>query len=194
MGQAFDVSANIGFDGSTYFCKRCGKAGYARATQVRGHLAMCPGTLMRKAAASTTSYNHLQPLATGDNAGLGGSQLLQPVVVADPVANPVANPLAADTRYHELAGRVAMIENHYNHVMQSMNQPQYQPKQDFFSQYKGVIIVGAIILFAIMLSKQSGQCQPGSTGKSVDMGALGAKALSKVVDVGITKGVASLFK
>lgn len=46
--RAFNVSDNIGFDGETYYCRRCGKDGYARATQVRGHLALCPGTLARK--------------------------------------------------------------------------------------------------------------------------------------------------
>jgi hypothetical protein len=87
------------------------------------------------------------------------------------------------------------MENHYNHVMQSVNPPQYQPaQQDFFSQYKGIIIVGAIILFAIIMSNQSSQCQAGSGGKGANIGNIGAKALSKLVDTGITKGVASLFK
>lgn len=74
MGRAFDVSVNIGFDGGTYFCKRCGKAGYERATQVRGHLAMCPGTLMRKGVESTTSSNQFQPVASEYNGGLSGVQ------------------------------------------------------------------------------------------------------------------------
>jgi len=154
MGRAFDVSDNIGFDGSTFFCKRCGKAGYERATQVRGHLAMCPGTLMRKGGAPTTSRNQLQPLASGYDGGLAGGQPVEAAVVAGPVSNQL------DSRYEELAGRVATMENHYTHVMESINPPQHQSaQQDFFTQYKGLIIVGAIILFAIIMSNQSGQCQ-----------------------------------
>lgn len=189
MGKAFDVSANIGFDGATYFCKRCGKAGYERPTQVRGHLAMCPGTLMRKGVEPTSSCNYSQPLVTGYNAGLSGGQLVEEVVVAGPLSNPV------DSRYEELAGRIATMENHYNHVMQSVNQPEYQPaQQDFFSQYKSLIIVGAIILFAFILSERSGKCQGLAGDKTSRAGNIGDKALLKLVDVGVTKGIASLLK
>lgn len=195
MGQAFNVSDNIGFDGSSFFCRRCGKAGYERATQVRGHLAMCPGTLMRKGVEPTTSSNQLQPLASGYNGGLSGSQLLQPLVVAGPVTNPVDGPV--DSRYEQLAGRVTQMENHYNHVLQTVNQPQYQPataKQDFFSQYKGILILGAVILFALILSERSNNCPATSDGKSSKAADIGTKALGKLLDTSITKGVSALFK
>lgn len=189
MGRAYDVSVNIGFDGSTFFCKRCGKAGYERATQVRGHLAMCPGTLMRKGVAPTSSSNQFQPVVSGNNGGLGGGQPVVEEVVVGPVGNSV------DSRYAELAGRVATMENHYTHVMESVNPPQHQPaQQDFFTQYKGLIIVGAIILFAFMLSERSGKCQVLADGKVSRASNIGDKALSKLVDVGVTKGIASLLK
>jgi hypothetical protein len=203
MGKAFDVSANIGFDGSTYFCKRCGKAGYGKATQVRGHLAMCPGTLMRKGVEPTTACNHLQPLATEYNGGLSGGQPVVVAAVVDPVANPpvggyeqLASQVATMAgEFTTMAGEVATMRNHYNHMMGQVNQPQYQPVgQDFFSQYKGIIIVGAIIFFALMLSERSGNCQGASDGKSTSANNIGTKALTKLVDTGITKGIASLFK
>jgi len=203
MGKAFNVSDNIGFDGNSYYCRRCGKAGYWKATQVRGHLAMCPGTLARKGVSPTTSCNQLpsgngaglqespanqlQPVRGASGGGLGGSQLLQPVVVDGPVANPLAG------GYQELERRVGVMENHYNHFLMDRNQPEYQSvKQDFFTQYKGVIIVGALILLAMLLSNKG--CSEPSTGKGVNVGDIGGRALSKLVDTGITKGVASLFK
>jgi len=31
----------VGYDGKSYFCRRCGKAGYATVNAVRGHLSNC---------------------------------------------------------------------------------------------------------------------------------------------------------
>lgn len=200
MGKAFDVSVNIGFDGASYFCKRCGKAGYGKPTQVRGHLAMCPGTLMRKGVEPTSSSNQLQPLASDYNGGLSGGQLLQPLAVVEPVANPVANPPVGGyeqliSRLDTVVSEVATMKNHYNHVMGQINQPQYQSaKQDFFGQYKGLIIVGAIIFFALILSQQSGKCEGLVGDKSSRAANIGDKALNKLVDVGVSKGIASLLK
>ncbi len=190
MSKAFDVSANIGFDGSTYFCKRCGKAGYGKATQVRGHLALCPGTILRKGGELTSSSNHLQPLVSGSDGGLSGGQLVQPLVAVDPVPNPV------DGRYEELAGRVALVENHYVHLMNQANpsQQHQSAEQDFFSRNKGIILISVAIFLALILSGRSGNCQGASDGKSTSVGNIGTKALAKLVDTGISKGVASLFK
>jgi len=193
MGKAFDVSKNIGFDGSTYFCKRCGKAGYGKATQVRGHLAMCPGTLMRKGVEPTGSSKQLQLLASGYNGTLSGGQPVVAAVVDNPVNELVDNQLAV--KYSQLEERMIKVENHYTHVMGQINQPaQYQPAQkSFFDQHKVVIIIGVLVFVMTMLEREAGKC--GETeNKGTMMGSLGTKAMSKLVDTGITKGVAALFK
>lgn len=42
MGKAYHVSDHIGFDGKHYYCLHCGRSGYERMTQARGHLGQCP--------------------------------------------------------------------------------------------------------------------------------------------------------
>lgn len=113
-------------------------------------------------------------------------------VVADQSQELAGNQSAA---YAQLEARMVKVENHYTHVMGQINQPQpnYQPaKLDFFSQYKNVIILGAVILFAVMLSGKSTACE-GTTGSS-SLSNIGTKALAKLIDVGVTKGVGSLLK
>jgi len=39
---AYNISEHIGFDGKHYYCQHCGKSGYERMEQARGHLGQCP--------------------------------------------------------------------------------------------------------------------------------------------------------
>lgn len=78
-------------------------------------------------------------------------------------------------------------------MLSAKNQPVVHA-QDFFDRYKGVILLGAIIVLAVILTNQSKQCPAPSSSTGKNVSDVGGKALQKLLDVGITKGVASLFK
>lgn len=198
------VCKDVGWDGKGFYCLRCGKAGFKSEASARGHLSQCKGRAIGRgvpaiemgALQSSVEQAVVAPVSVGDNGGTyplfsggggapggGQSTTFLPDIVQ-----------VSSGWYGNVDSRLKTLENEYNHLLIEKNQPsQYHPvKQDFFNQYKSVIIIGAIVLFAIMLSKQSGQCQ--SESGSTSMGNIGSKALSKLVDAGISKGVSALFK
>lgn len=204
MSGPFNVSENIGFDGYSYYCRRCGKAGYQRATQVRGHLAMCPGTLSRKGILPTTTYNQLptgngaalqhreanqlQPLRAASGGDAGGSQLLQPLAVVGPVDNHLAG------NYQELDRRVAAIENEYAHLLYQRNRPQ----QSWPSKNIAWIVLAGIMLIGLLSGMgQSCECPaPGSPPKRSSgprMTKLSERVMNKAADVAITKSLGRIF-
>ena len=190
--NAFNVSDNIGFDGNSYYCRRCGKAGYERPTQVRGHLSLCRGTLARKGipptSTSTSTYKYLQPLSGAVDGALGdGQQVLQPLEVG-----PVDSVLVA--KYESLDRRMSAMENEYNHVLVRNNPP--INNNDWFGQNKGLVIMVVIVAFIFWTMNQS-SC-PSNCGESNKTGrsrvsSLGEKAAAKLIDRGITKSVDKLF-
>lgn len=189
--KGFNVSENIGFDGNSYYCRRCGKAGYGKPTQVRGHLGLCPGTLARKGipptTAPTTSYNYLQPVTTGLNRGLGGGQL----PVAPVAVGPVDNQLAA--RFDKLDRDIAQLQNEYHHVLGDRNPP--ASSSSWLSQNMGVVIIGALILF-VVLSINRGGCQNGTSnqGSGPNLNKLTDRVLGKAADTFVSKGLGRIFR
>jgi hypothetical protein len=206
VAKSFNVSENIGFDGYSYYCRRCGKAGYDKPSRVRGHLAMCPGTLIRKGASPTTSCNQLP---TGNHAGLrdrGANQLqvvrgasfgdlpegqLQPVEV---VAGRGSYQL--DDHYQQLDGRIAALENEYNHFLMERNRPS---SESWVSRNMAWIVLGGILLVALLTSfNQQCPVSVGAAGSSPkrsgpDMSKLTERLVNKAADTAITKGFGRLF-
>jgi hypothetical protein len=208
MGRSFNVSENIGYDGFSYYCRRCGKAGYSKPTQVRGHLAMCNGTLIRKGLPPTTSCNQLP---TGNHAGLRdrGANQLQPVRRASLGALPevqlqpvevVVGPgnYQLDDHYQQLDGRIAALENEYNHFLMERNSPK---GESWVSKNMGWLVFGAIVLFAIVSGGFGQVCQSptgigqaqstGSTGSPFN--SLGPKLVGKAAERAMMKSVDRLF-
>jgi len=196
---AFDVSQNIAFDGSSYYCKRCGKAGYLRATQVRGHLAMCPGTLARKGIAPTTSSNQLQPVATGIDGGLTSSQLPVVEVVVEPGNNQPVGPSGNSQLLgymQQIDRRVATMENEYSHVVQQTNQPQ---GKSWIEKNLALVVLGGMMLLWMLSSMgRSQQCvagssEPNNSSSGPNFKRLSERVLNKAADTVITKGVGKMF-
>lgn len=199
------ISENIGHDGTHFFCLRCGKSGYDKMAQVRGHLAMCPGTAIRKGVVLpnpnptrpqpqyippqpvdqpvATSYNPVTGAFSGDSYPRG-----------QPVEQQQLWPVTAgqyDPRWEQ---RIAVLENEQHHMLMTRNQP--GALGDIFGRYKTLIICSALVLFAVALLSRNGKCDSGAaTGNQKPIvGDVGKKALTKLVDKGITKGVDALFK
>lgn len=216
------VCKDVGWDGKGFYCLRCGKAGYKSEAQARGHLSQCKGRAISRGVPYIETQNWPVPVETsqqpvdqtvlppanfGYAGGLregekGGGRITTPTtsILGDFRSKPdyvsMEYVQSLQNQINALETRVGFNDNHYNHLLMQKNQSEqyHSVNQDFFSQYKGMIIVGAIILFAIIMSNQSGQCQAGSDGKGTHIGNIGTKALSKLVDTGISKGVSALFK
>ena len=207
MAKAFNVSENIGFDGYSYYCRRCGKAGYQKPTQVRGHLAMCRGTLLRKGMPPTTSYNQLP---TGNGAGLQnpGANYLQPVRPAyggnlgggqlqavEAVVGPGDYHLV--DQVNQLNHRVGLMENEYNHILQERNQPK---QESWLTKNMAWIVLGGIMLIALFSAFGQNGCPvpAGGAGASPkrsgpDINKLSERIINKAADTAITKGFGRMF-
>lgn len=197
------VCKDVGHDGQGFYCLRCGKAGFKSEASARGHLAQCRGRAISRGVPVTDAAETYQQTSLESGAGsstVNGARIEGQLAGATPGGQSTTflpdTVQASPGWFGDVDFRLKALENEYNHLLMEKNQtPTYHPiQQDFFSQYKGAIIIGALILFAMILSKQSGQCQVGSGNKGVGMGNIGGKALSKLVDAGISKGVSALFK
>lgn len=176
------ISDSIGWDGVSFFCRRCGRAGYSKMAQVKGHLAMCPGRAVAKGAVPQLAAASCSPVA---NAPFEGLQVL-PTASQQQQLQPI---LASS--YGQLDDRVKQLENEYNHMLVERN----LPANDWFSSNKNMLIIMAVSVVALYLVTRNSQCQCDNGSKVVKngMASFGEKALAKFVDRGITKGVDSLF-
>lgn len=209
--QARMISESIGWeDGKGFFCRRCGKAGYARMAQVKGHLAMCPGTAIRKGAiprsqppvqlAGQLAATSWQPVGSPSNAGLTGQASYQQQQQLEPVDNQPAYPnqLASQLGYpvyQDLNSRVSRLENEYQHSLIQRNSP-----GGIFGLDKNalilIIVVGLLIFWAV--EQRGSQCPTVVEGKpkasNKPMGKLSEKVMTKFTDRVVTKAADSLFK
>lgn len=203
------VCKDVGWDGQGFYCLRCGKAGFRSEASARGHLSQCKGRAIERGVPVVGMENLPAPVET-----------FQRLPVEQVVLPPVGAGAGGGT-YHPFSGggggggqtttlqseavvdysgwypgvdqRLKALENEYNHMVMSTNQP--GAVGDWFSHNKGIIIIGAIVLFAVIMMNQNRQCPSVSgSGGMKAIGNVGEKALMKLMDRGISKGVDSLFK
>jgi len=182
-----NISDNIAWDGQYYFCRRCGKSGYDKMSQVRGHLAMCQGKAIQKGAIpqSQPVGNHLQPVATAPKAKFEGSPTgwqPQPAVAVVPSYNQLAG----------LVGRVEKLEKKVENEVQHLLVQNNTGANDWFSANKGIVLVGVFLVVVLLLRESSCKCEaPGGRTKASSIGStLATRAVSKVVD----KSLDRIFK
>lgn len=191
--NSFNVSDNIGFDGYSYYCRRCGKAGYQKATGVRGHLALCEGTLIRKGIPTTSCNqlpsgngaglqnpvaNRLQPVRYPYDGGLGGDQL-QPVA---PVVGPGNYQQLSAIQQEQaiLRQQVNQLKNEYSHMLVQGNQP---ARQDDKSRWMVPLLVGLVVV--ILISQQ--KCDCSNVKSSGSSSSIASRAAGRLVDKSIDK-------
>jgi len=176
------ISESIAHDGKFFFCLRCGRSGYTKMAQVKGHLAMCPGTAVRKGAVPSKPCCEEVQLVPASSSPAQGAFLMGFPDLAN-----------YQQQQQQLRSDVNQLKNEAHHMMLSRNLT--EPGEDWFSRNRGVIIIGAIVLFAVMMMKQNCQCPSvsGSGGGRI-AGNVGEKTLAKLMDRGISKAVDSLFK
>jgi hypothetical protein len=199
------ISESIGFDGQFFFCRRCGKAGYTKMAQVRGHLSVCPGTAIRKGALPSDSNPLVTHSLSRRDGGLGGqvlpsglSPLNQPSNLGSSYPPSGSSPPALGYGYEQLDHRIAMLENEYNHLLYRNNAPAVS-SGDWLNQNKSwliMVVVGLALVWVVGRSFQS-NCNVAGTGdakRTNRIEQLGEKAAGKFADRLVTKAADSLFR
>jgi hypothetical protein len=175
-------------------------------SQVRGHLAMCPGTAIRRGAIPQGRLGQLAVATQLNSVGgvfdtnLTGQvnqhqhQQLQPVVsqLQPVVSQPVGPGQLNYSVYEDLQQRVAQLENEYNHMLVERNSP-----GGFFglggNSLLWVVVVGLLFLF--LMEQRDSQCSNApSIGKpSRRVSNIGERVMTKLTDRFATKAADSLF-
>lgn len=192
-----NISDNIAWDGQHFFCRRCGKSGYKKMSQVRGHLAMCQGKAIQKGAIpqSQPVGNQLQVVTTASKANLEGSPTGWQPQLAEAVV-PSYNQLYGNqlSGLSGLVGRIEKLEKKVENEVQHLLVQNNTSANDWFSTNKGVVIVVAVgvVLLVLLLRESSCKCEaPGGRTKANGIGStLATRAVSKVVD----KSLDRIFK
>jgi hypothetical protein len=176
------VSDNIGMEGNSFFCRRCGKAGYPSMASVKGHLGMCKGKAIQRAGGVQLATASSSSVGTASIARLGGISTSQLTATAGPGIQLAP----ADIDYGELSNRVASLENEYNHLLAENNVP--VNSDDWVSRNKDILIILGIGIGLYLLLQQS-KCNCGARANGIGS-TLVNRAAGKAVDYGLNK----LFK
>lgn len=201
------LSESIGHDGAYYTCLRCGKSGYEKMAQVKGHLAMCPGTQMRKGVPAPGSMAN-QPQLAGHLAAASWEPAIEPNLPSpsyqqqqqqlEPApASYVQLASPSYSEYNQLKAEVRQMQNHWTHMMEDKNPVS---GKDWFSQNRQAIImvgVGVIIVVYLMASKNKScpvDCSTSGSSGSGNVQGIAQKTMTKVLDRAVIKGVDALFK
>jgi len=199
------VCKDVGWHGGSFYCLRCGKAGFQSEAQARGHLAQCKGRAIQRGVLHS-------PVGVAPDPNLSGGQIL-PLAVGGagahtyqlggsaPGGSGGGQTSSISPDWYTINQRMATLENtvyneNYHLLMQRNLQPAGFSVGDWFFHNKGFIIISAVALLILLAGRDSScECPDGSKGVSKSkVGGLGQKALSKLTDRAISKSIDSLFK
>jgi len=171
------ISDNIAWDGSSFFCRRCGKAGYGSMAKVKGHLSMCAGRAIQLGAIRTPA-GASQALVTVSDKGLGNFSGVQATASPGPSYEQLA-------QLANVNDRLSRLENEYNHVLVANN----TSSSDWLSSNKAILlVVGAVVLVALLLREnKSSNCGMSEKKGSTIAQTLLAKGAGKFLDKSIDK-------
>jgi len=107
-----------GHDGNSYFCRRCGKAGFSSIMQVRGHLSACPSrsdvVVVSPPGPPPVKENFSGVLVPNERRGVGGeTDMLQKLYA---ITTDLANRMERIERsfYNEIPHRLAVAQYQNN--------------------------------------------------------------------------------
>ena len=190
------VCKDVGWDGQSFCCLRCGRAGFTSEASARGHLSQCRGTLIQKGLVlpPPPAANFGGLYGGGAGAGAGGGGGGQIALQQQPL-NQYGQP---GGRWNEFDYRLGRLENEYNHLLVRNNTPK---QESWLSQNFGWLVLGGIMLIALFSAFGQNQCPvpAGGAGSSPkrsgpDINKLSERILNKGVDTAITRGFGKLFK
>jgi len=198
------VSDSLGYDGETYFCRLCGKAGYRSLAAAKGHLAQCPGKMLQKhgvspaVSAFSGSPGGGQPpgqlaaasyswAGAGQNADLQTSsyqQQRQHLGLAD---------AGLGRQVAELSRQVSRLSNEYHHMVLERNVG-FDLGEFFRGKWFWTLAVGLFLAYSF--GRQNCSCPSlGEPSKSSGGGrSLGSALSSKALDRVVSKGIDRIFR
>jgi hypothetical protein len=173
------ISENIGWDGTYFYCRRCGKSGYSKMQSIKGHLSMCPGKAIQKGAIQLAN----QP-ATASHSPVGTMSIGN--VESSPASQPATT---AKSDNSQILSRISALENEYNHMLVENNNP--VSSSDWISRNKDMLIIlGILVVLYLILQESKCKCANESSGRARANGfssTLANRAASKAIDYGLNE-------
>ena len=173
------ICKNVGWDGSSYFCMRCGKAGFDTKAKAVGHQSQCRARNASLVPPPTTTTTTPPPSTT----------TLPPPDMVLPPSN----------IERQLAGIVQDISEIKQQSSKVYNEgPHLQGVQQM--GFLGIskenwLIIGVVILIAYSMGQKSScRCPVGDGSSRRTNGRLGSSIQDKVTDKAISYGISKLFK
>lgn len=158
-----------GFDGQSYFCRHCGKAGFKSLMAVRGHQSACPAKSKQPILPQITYQPQRAKIEIKNDVGGGATGSVERVSLG-----------LADKRLAVVEDRLARIEqtlyNEVAHLQRQSNSNWWEDKS-FMLLIVGVIAVGLFLQF----------------GKKDQVGKFVSKAGDKVLNKAFDKALGKLF-
>ena len=202
-----EICKDVGFDGRSFYCMRCGRAGFRSEAAARGHLGQCKGRLISQGidpaalagrGAPAAGRSHARALDAAHAAAASSSYTKHMLGSFDDTSAPFSPEPVGYPDYigQQLAihtSQIAELRNEYNHMLVRNNPP--TNNNDWFGQNKGLVMMVVIVAFIFWTMNQSScpsNCGESKTGRS-RVSSLGEKAAAKLIDRGITKSVDKLF-
>jgi len=209
--QWTQICKDVGHDGESYFCLRCGKAEFQSVAAARGHLGYCKGRMIQKgilpvepglvpqrdspllpvaaapAPAPAAISRSLAAAPAAPAAAKNTTQVLGGFGVAR--QDPEAYPQHPPPGYFALESRIGVLENERHHLLLSAN----GSGSSWFDQNKTLLLIGGFLLALILLSG-SGQCSTVGDVSAGSRNGIKEKALAKLLDRSVSKTVDMVFK
>lgn len=222
--ESIRVCKDISWDGQSFFCERCGKAGYRTELAARGHLGSCKGRAVERgipasalggfAAAGGGAYG-AQEVPRAAAAGGGGAAAQKRVVSFPSTGRQVEFSAPSYSSYpaelppqsypqsypqsSELMGlnaRVQTLENELNHQLTLRNRPTGGNLGGWIQENLPIVIILGVVVFIMLYSNSRGSCSVEGTSqrRGLDVGKIGERMLNKGADTIISKGLGRIFR
>lgn len=128
-------ATSVGHDGTAYYCKRCGKSGFATEMAVRGHQSACRGYRAVVEEHITPTYRPVFNLPTQADDGV-------PPYVA-------ALEQQIRTIGDDLGSLRTLVGNHAMHMQERVEVAGVQEKDTEF--WRGMVVGGLLLMLAVGL-------------------------------------------
>jgi len=179
------VCKNVGWDGSSYFCMRCFKAGFSTKAQAVGHQAQCP--------ANEINLGSPPPPTTTTTTPPPYSTILAPLTSTSSPQNIEHQFIIFGQLLAEIKQDQAKLANETTHALAVKNQ------NPFSNVDWGKVIAWGIgiAVISFLIGRETKVCYCGvetSRSRSPRGRSLGNSVASKVTDKAISYGLNKLFK
>lgn len=192
MMEVKTISKNIAWDGKSFFCLHCGKAGFSSLAAVKGHQSVCPQRARNKGAVPTENSDQLPvrlPTATPSSYQLANGGEFAPFG-------------SYHQQHQQLLDRLGSLEstvsNELTHLRQANYQSQGQGAQSWIQKNLTWVVLAGVFVFAVFLytggNRCPTQCDSDSGPKGPDLTKLGERVITKAADTAISKSFGRIFK